>query len=132
MAVDVEAVLFRLNLEAQQMGIQYLGSDPEALGDIVRSLRARRQGKPPCYAISFDPHDPLCRQCDHWDKCGLAAVSPRVDVMHPPPMEPCDLCDGDLFIELYDNGGVIRGWGCSTAGCRNTHHSQEQRRARDN
>jgi hypothetical protein len=114
-----EEVLYALNLEAHAMGLHYLGEDPQELAQIISNARRAREGLPPCYRRSFGPADKLCRRCDLYDKCGEQTIFPEF-ALAGDEIEPCDWCDGDLVILLYDETGTVRDRACSTPGCRRT------------
>jgi len=126
-AVDKQQVLFRLNVDLQEMGIQYLGDDPQTAGDILKHLRARVGDKPACYLRSFDPHDPPCRKCDLWGSCSQGVVHARVDLTEAPQeIVACRVCDGDLMVELFDDHGHIQDLACTTPGCSQTLNRQKK------
>lgn len=125
MPVD-EDILFRLNVDAQKLGIQYLGTDPQELAKIIAMAQASRRGKPPCFLRSFSAVDQLCRQCDEYQLCGDKTIVPHF-VLEARPLLECDMCDGDLIIDLFDDHGHVVDQACSTPGCRNTHYQQQQR-----
>lgn len=124
-----EDILYQLNLEAHEMGLQYLGTDPAELAHLIEAMRRSRKGKPPCFLRSFSALDKLCRQCDWHDLCGEKTIIP-VAVMRERELVPCDMCDGDFLIDLFDERGAVVDRACSTPGCRNTQVQQERRGAK--
>jgi len=126
--VDKEQVLFKLNLELHAFGVQYRGDDPQKAAEVLQYVKEARAGKPPCFARAFNHDDITCRQCELFRKCHLGTTFPKFTLDIPEGgLVACDWCDGDFVIELYDGGGMIADFACSTDGCRNTWRLQMER-----
>ena len=117
-------VLRQLNIQAQELGIQYVGADPAELAKIVTMMTAARAGKPACFLRSYSPEG-ICRTCDLYAECGQRSIEPRVS-LEPVALVECRMpdCDGDLIVVLYDDKGDTVDYGCSTPGCPNTLYRQ--------
>ena len=105
-----------LHAELQGYGLQFVGTNLEALKKIVLKLREERQERPRCFARSWEPRSPECGRCDHIDLCSDKTVICRVP-SSPHDVEECDECDGDVLVELFNDKGQIIGHACSTPGC---------------
>jgi hypothetical protein len=119
-------ILCQLNLQAQELGVQYIGNDPEELAKLIGMVAASRAGRPPCFLRSYSPMARLCKQCDHFMECGERTIMPKMRLA-PEELIECDMCDGDLIMVLYNDHGTVVDMGCSTPGCLNILSMQKAR-----
>jgi hypothetical protein len=127
MAIDLEQVLYQLNRKLHSLGVQYVGDDPEAAAELLKTVQAERAGKPPCYSRSFVHDDLTCRQCEEFRSCCSSVVYPKFTTEVPDQgLVSCEWCDGDFTVELFEDSGKVIDFGCSTDGCRNTWRRQKR------
>ena len=112
----------QLLTKAHELGLSYSGSDIDELRGLVTMAQAEK-GKDhpvPCFGLSYDPTDRLCRVCQLRNPCADADGKPRVEMAEPPMNAvPCEVCGkGDLSVELLDlETRELKDYGCTHRGC---------------
>lgn len=120
-----QADLKQLMTEAQDLGIQYYGDDPDELGMFIAMARAEAGKSHPvaCYGLSYDPTDRRCRICQLRNPCADLDRRPRIEVLDVSLQPvPCAVCGtGMLEVECEDpDTHQLRDYACTRKGCPNT------------
>lgn len=118
-------IIADLQSKLRSLGYHYTGGDLNEMRKLVKDVTIEREEKPPCWRRAFDPKSEACLRCEIIKDCGENSIQPRFDLKDvlTEPVE-CDLCDGDLMIELIDESGAIVDYACSTDGCSQTMRRQ--------
>ena len=119
MAASDDDGLRQVNIVLAEFGVQYVGRAPAEALSALEKIRESLAGKPHCFARSVHPDDPVCRSCDEYLACRSGVVVPQFP-RTAVDFQECDVCDGDLTVELYNEQGTIVDYGCTTEGCSRT------------